>query len=149
MKASLLKPYRLSTVRMSSQLINPSNVHSPRPTYSHIQKIPISSTSTLISIAGQIGLHQDRTIASTFAEQVDLALANLEKCLEAAGATPKDIIKVTQFVVNLDANDKSRSEKYLKFIGDHRPPSTLLGVAALAEPALFYEIEAMAVVHER
>lgn len=135
---------------MSSQLINPPNVHPPRPTYSHVQTTPISSTSTLVTIAGQIGVDPDtQSVASTFAEQVQVALANLGKCLAAAGATPADIIKITHFVVNLDPKDTTRAAAYVKFMGDHRPPSTLLGVAALAEPSILYEVEAMAIVHHK
>ncbi|KIX03906.1 uncharacterized protein Z518_07459 [Rhinocladiella mackenziei CBS 650.93] len=133
---------------MASQLINPSTVHPPRPTYSHIQTIQISPTSTLVTIAGQIGMEPEtKTVPSTFAGQVQVALANLGRCLAAVGATPANIIKTTHFVVNLDPQDTSRAEAYLKFIGDHRPPSTLLGVAALADPNLLYEVEAMAIVH--
>ncbi|KAK5192080.1 hypothetical protein LTR47_003537 [Exophiala xenobiotica] len=135
---------------MSSQLINPPFVHPPRPTYTHVQTTPISPTSTLITIAGQIGIDgKSRTLPPTFSGQVQVALDNLGKCLEAVGATPADIIKVTHFVVNLDPKDNSRAEAYLKFMGDHRPPSTLLGVAALADPELLYEVEAMAIVHRK
>jgi len=134
-------------VTMSSRLINPPSVAAPRPTYSHIQTTPISSTSTLVTIAGQIGLDPDtKTVPPTFSEQVQVALANLGKCLAAVGATPADIIKVTHFVVDLDPKDTSRAEAYVKFMGDHRPPSTLLGVAALADSNLLYEVEAMAIV---
>ena len=133
-----------------SQLINPPDVRPPHPTYSHVQKTPISATSTLVSIAGQVGVPPDSaSAASTFAEQVEIALENLRKCLDAAGATPEDIIKVTQYVVNMDPKDESRRVAYTNFMGDHRPPSTLVGVAALALPDLLYEIEAMAIVHQK
>ncbi len=132
-----------------SQLINPPDVRPPHPIYSHVQLTPISPTSKLVTIAGQIGVPPDSaTAASTFAEQVEIALENLRKCLATAGATPADIIKVTHYIVNLDPKDKTRLAAYTKFIGDHRPPSTLVGVAALAWPELLYEIEAMAIVHQ-
>jgi len=133
-----------------SQLINPSDVRPPHPIYSHVQTTPISPTSTLVTIAGQIGVPPvSSSAASTFAEQVEIALSNLKKCLAAAGATPADIVKVTQYIVNLDPKDKSRVAAYSKFIGDHRPPSTVVGVAALAWPELLYEIEAMAIVQKK
>jgi enamine deaminase RidA (YjgF/YER057c/UK114 family) len=133
-----------------SQLINPADVRPPHPIYSHVQVTPISPTSSLITIAGQIGVPPDSAAAAaTFAEQVEIALDNLRKCLAAAGATPADIIKVTHYIVNLDPKDRSRLEAYTKFIGDHRPPSTLVGVAALAWPELLYEVEAMAIVQRK
>lgn len=134
---------------MSQQLINPPDVRPPHPIYSHVLTTPISPTATLVTIAGQIGVPPDSSAAaSTFAEQVEIALENLRKCLASVGATPANIIKVTHYIVNLDPNDKSRLAAYTKFIGDHRPPSTLVGVAALAWPELKYEIEAMAIVHK-
>src|ERR1700761_5193596 len=112
-----------------SRLINPSDVRPPHPIYSHVQTTPLSATCTLVTIAGQIGVPPDSASAApTYAEQVEIALSNLKKCLAAAGATPADIVKVTHYVVNLDPKDKSRLEAYTKFIGDHRPPSTLVGV---------------------
>lgn len=82
------------------------------------------------------------------ADQVELALANLKKCLDAVGATPHDIISVRQYVVDLLNSDAAvRRDKYLAFMGSARPPVTLLGVATLARKAILYEIEVMAVVH--
>ncbi|KIW93302.1 uncharacterized protein Z519_05907 [Cladophialophora bantiana CBS 173.52] len=135
----------------SFQLINPSDVPPPRPTYSHVQCTPLSSTSTLVTIAGQIGVDiSTGTAPEDFIAQVEIALSNLGKCLAAAGATPKDIVKMTQFVVNLETSDNAaRSEAYCKFLGGHRPPSTLVGVAALAAPNWLYEVEAMAIVHHK
>ncbi len=130
-----------------------SNIQSPRRLSPKTDLLPcllhaLSSTSTLITIAGQLGLSISGQIPSSLADQVALALENLSKCLEAAGATTRDIVKVTQYIVDYDPSERSRAELYLKFIGDHRPPSTLVGVTKLAAPDLLYEIEAMAVVHE-
>ncbi|KIW74127.1 hypothetical protein Z517_12537 [Fonsecaea pedrosoi CBS 271.37] len=135
---------------MSIRLINPPDVPPPRPTYSHVQVTPLSATSTLVTIAGQVGVDpKTKTTPPSFIAQVETALANLGRCLAAVGATPADIVKMTQFVVNLDPTDTSRSEAYSKFLGDHRPPSTLVGVAALATPEWLYEVEAMAIVHQK
>ncbi|OAP61606.1 hypothetical protein AYL99_03809 [Fonsecaea erecta] len=134
---------------MASALINPPNLP-PKPNFSYVQSTPISPTASLITVAGQIGVDPQTNIApSTFAEQVHVALQNLGICLAAAGATPADIVKVQHYVVNLDPKDTSRGEAWLNFIGDHRPPSTLLGVAALATPALLYEVEAMAIIQRK
>lgn len=54
-----------------------------------------------------------------------------------------------QYVVNLLEQDYAkRAELYMKFMGGHTPPSTLIGVQALATKDLLYEIEIMAVVSE-
>ena len=129
------------------KILNPSNVAQPTPTYSHVLKCPISPTASLITVAGQIGVDSTtNTVPPTMGEQVECALTNLDNCLKAAGATAKDIIKVTHYIVNYDPSDRSRIEPYFKLMGDHRPPSTLVGVATLAQKELLYEIEAMAIV---
>ncbi|KAH7356036.1 Endoribonuclease L-PSP/chorismate mutase-like protein [Pyrenochaeta sp. MPI-SDFR-AT-0127] len=130
---------------------NPPNHDTFSPTYSHISRIPISSSHTLVSFAGQIG-HDSTTdsIPATLGEQCTLAFANVDKCLEAAGATKRDIIQVRQYVVNLlrggQGQDPERTKRYLAWIGEHRPPSTLLGVEALANEKLVYEIEIVCLV---
>ncbi len=120
------------------------------PTYSHICDVPISSTSRFISFAGQVG-HDPESgkTPDTLAGQVELALTNVDKCLQAAGAEKKDIISVRQYVVNLQPVDPARGRLYSEWIGDQKPPSTLLGVQSLAAPDLLYEIEITAIVSAR
>lgn len=56
-------------------------------------------------------------------------------------------MKVTQYIVGAEnASDPGRAKLYCAFMGEHRPASTLVGVAFLADPGLLYEIEAMVVV---
>ncbi|KAJ4287717.1 hypothetical protein N0V90_012420 [Kalmusia sp. IMI 367209] len=122
------------------------------PTYSQISSIPVSPTSTLISIAGQIGYDAaTQTIPPTLGEQVTLACANVDKCLEAAGATKADIVQVRQYVVDLlrggKGPDPEGPKRYAEWMGGLKPPSTRLGVQALAKAELVYEIEVVAVVH--
>ena len=129
------------------QLYNPPN-HLPfAPTYSHICSVPISDASRLISFAGQVG-HDSQTgkTPDTLAEQIELALKNVDKCLEASGAKKEDIVSVRQYVVNLQPVDPARGRIYSEWIGNRKPPSTLLGVQSLAARELLYEIEVTAVV---
>ncbi|OAL44451.1 YjgF-like protein [Pyrenochaeta sp. DS3sAY3a] len=136
---------------------NPANHNTFSPTYSHISRVPISATHSIVSFAGQIG-HDSATnsIPPTLGEQCSLAFANVDKCLEAAGATKKDIIQVRQYVVGLlkrgeggRGQDPERAKRYLEWMGDLRPASTLLGVEALANEDLVYEIEVVCVVRNQ
>jgi monoamine oxidase len=129
-------------------LSNPQDVHAPHGSYSHVCQTSLSPTTTLITLAGQVGIYRSDTSTPSFATQVTTALANVGKCLASVGATPKDIIKVTHYVVNLDPKDTSRVEAYVKFVGDHRPPSTLIGVEKLADPRYLYEIDVWAIVNK-
>jgi enamine deaminase RidA (YjgF/YER057c/UK114 family) len=54
---------------------------------------------------------------------------------------------VRQYIVRIEEHDyKGRVERYMTWMGDHTPPSTLIGVAGLATKEMLYEIEVMAVV---
>jgi len=131
---------------------NPPN-HPPfSPTYSHISTVTFSPGSKLISFAGQIGYDPEaQKIPQDYASQVSLALSHVGKCLATAGATKEDIVQVRQYVVGMSKHGteerKARVEAYTSFMGDCKPPSTLIGVESLATPELLYEIEVAAVVH--
>jgi len=60
---------------------------------------------------------------------------------------------VRQYVVNLlrdgQGQDSERAKRYAEWMGGLKPPSTLIGVQALAHKDLFYEIEVVCVVHDR
>ncbi len=73
--------------------------------------------------------------------------ANLGRALAAAGAGPKDVAKITIYVVGY------RRDEHLAIIeaarvtlfGDHKPVDTLVGVATLS-PDYLIEVDAVAVV---
>lgn len=130
---------------------SPNDVAPPHKSYSHICSTTLIGGSKILTFAGQIGVKPDspnREPAPTLREQVSIALENVSKCLAAAGATKNDIVSVRQYIVNLLPMDPCRRELYEEWMGNHRPPSTIMGVVALADERLMYEIEVMAVVHE-
>lgn len=68
---------------------------------------------------------------------------NLEKILEAAGASLSDVLKVTVYLT--DVRDRSLINPVRqKRFGVARPASTLVGVKELAIPGMKIEIEAVA-----
>ena len=75
--------------------------------------------------------------------QVRQVFANMRRVLDAVGATPADVVKVTVYLLDIDdraAINPVRQE----FFGDARPASTLVEVGALAVPGARVEIEAVA-----
>jgi len=138
----------MSTIKVTTS--NPTSIHAPRPTYSHIAHATLPAGSTLVTFSGQIGKKPDGSTPPDFASQVAAALGNLGNCLEELGLGPESILKVTQYIVGAEnAADPGRGKLYLKFMGEHRPASTLVGVAFLAEPDLLYEIEAVSVIEPK
>ncbi|GAB0493417.1 hypothetical protein MMPV_004699 [Pyropia vietnamensis] len=83
-------------------------------------------------------------VGTTLSEQLPLARAALNAALVAVGATPADLLKVTVFVVNYSDADMPAIVENGRALG--YPPSTLVGVAALALPALRVELDATATV---
>ena len=76
------------------------------------------------------------------AAQTRQILVNLNRVLDAAGATMADVLKVTVFLTNIDdraAINPVRQE----FFGSARPASTLIEVSRLALPDMKVEIEAV------
>jgi enamine deaminase RidA (YjgF/YER057c/UK114 family) len=63
--------------------------------------------------------------------------------VQAAGGTIADVVKVTIFVTDITQREKVWQARREFFTGDF-PASTLVQVAALAEPAIKVEIEAIA-----
>src|SRR5438552_15179635 len=69
--------------------------------------------------------------------------AKIRHLVEAAGGTMADITKVTIFVTDISQREKVWRARRECFSGDF-PASTLVQVAALADPSLKVEIEAVA-----
>jgi enamine deaminase RidA (YjgF/YER057c/UK114 family) len=90
--------------------------------------------------AGQVVAPGD---VSAQAEQV---MRNLVEALRAAGCGLDDVLKTTVYVASSDRGDLVAAWDVVRAaFGDHDPPSTLLGVAALGYPDQLVEVEAVAV----
>ncbi len=75
--------------------------------------------------------------------QARQVFALMARVLEAAGAAPADVAKVTVFL--LDVDDRPRINPVRQeFFGAGRPASTLVEVSRLAVPGALLEIEAVA-----
>ncbi len=95
-------------------------------------------------IAGMVARGSDgRVVAGDEYEQAKLIFTKIKNLVEAAGGTMADVVKVTIFVTDISQRDKIWRARREFFTGDF-PASTLVQVAALAEPSLKVEIEAIA-----
>ena len=98
-----------------------------------------------IWVSGTVGIDRNGSIPSSVVEQFDVALANLDTCLRAAGAGAEQVVKVTVFLTNV-ADRALINPARQRYFGVHRPASTLVEVSALVLPELKVEIEAQAVI---
>ncbi len=125
--------------------INPEDMHDPSRIYTHVAVAPPGRT---VYLAGQYGAAADGSaVSAVFAEQVDEALANVRRALDAARAAPRHVTKITHYVVDLDADKRAVLQGAVaRMWPPPKPPSTLLGVARLARPDMAYEIDVVAVI---
>lgn len=139
----------MTSFKQSSQLTisNPAGLYDPSGFgYSHVAEV--TPGARLVFIAGQGGEREDGTYAGDFQAQVKQAFHNLLTALRSAGAGPKDVAKLTVYIVD-------HAESKLGVYGAElmaawgevaKPTCTLVPVPRLALDAMLFEIEAVAVV---
>jgi enamine deaminase RidA (YjgF/YER057c/UK114 family) len=101
----------------------------------------------LVFAAGACPLDESgRVVASgDFEGQALAALENLRTALEAAGSSFEQVLKTTVYVASADRPDLVRVWGVVEqAFAPARPPSTLLGVAALGYDGQLVEVEAVA-----
>jgi len=76
-------------------------------------------------------------------QQAKIIFAKIRSLVEAADGTMADVVKITIFVTDITQREKVWQARREVFTADF-PASTLVQVAALTEPAIKVEIEAIA-----
>jgi reactive intermediate/imine deaminase len=77
--------------------------------------------------------------------QAEKVFDNIGAVLAAADASPKDVVKVTLFLTDIDDRPKINPVRQ-RFFGETRPASTLVEISKLAIPGAKIEVEAVAVL---
>ena len=126
---------------MPISLSNPDGVHTPGSRYSHAALVEGPARRLLVS--GQVGLTPDGHLDHDAEAQIGQALANLGAILAAHGMGPRNVAKITVFLVDRELVPLWREARDAFFDG-HAPASTLLLVAGLANPRFLVEVEAEA-----
>lgn len=123
------------------------------PKHPAYRQLSIATGSRLVFLAGQGAQDAEgRTVGSgDLAAQIEQAYTNIGTALADIGGSFDDVTRLTMYVVDwhpekmpLLAEGMTRAAKKLQI--DLAKPSTLVGVAALAEPDLLIEVEATAVL---
>ena len=140
----------MSTPISHVELFNPSTLFDSTPSFSHVATF--STPVRMVYCAGQVGADVNGKVAEGLEAQVKLAFDNVKECLKAAGASLRDVVKITFYIVGWDAArdgmelGKPLMEFLTDHLGVHRPPSTLLSVAGLAKPEWRFEVDCVAAV---
>jgi enamine deaminase RidA (YjgF/YER057c/UK114 family) len=102
-----------------------------------------------IWVAGQIGCDEAGNFAADLPGQIEQALRNIVAILEAAGAGPSQVVRLTWYMRDLAdyvACLKDIGAAYRRVMGRHFPTMTVIEVKRLVEARALVEIEATAVV---
>ena len=139
----------ISTAATANELtiVNPPNLGDPTPNgYSTVVIAPAGARVAYIS--GQGGFDSTGSLSPDFAAQVKQAYANLRAALDALGARPDQVAKLTVFVVD---HDMSRlgvlTQNVTEMFGDTLPAQTLVPVPKLAIDPMLFEVEAVVVLN--
>ena len=99
---------------------NPEGVHAPAGGYVHVVKY-----NGMIFLSGQFGFDEEGKLASGAEAQAMQVFKNIKTCLEAAGATLDDVLKVTMYVAGL-SNKMAVIGARDHFLEGRYPASTLV-----------------------
>lgn len=104
----------------------------------------------VLAIGGQVGWNAQQVFETTdFVGQFAQTLANIRAILDAAGASPADLVSMTAYVTDLDAyraSLKALGPAWKAHLGRVFPAMALVGVSGLVEPEARVEIQALAVL---
>src|SRR3981189_218759 len=120
---------------------NPKSVAAPIGTYSHGIEAPPSGR--WLHVAGQVGVRPDGSVPATIEEQTEVVWQNILAVLADAGMGIGDVVKITSFLTRYD-NFQRFAQVRAKYLGSHRPASTLLVISSLARPELLVPGAALA-----
>nr|WP_298101034.1 RidA family protein [uncultured Shinella sp.] len=127
-------------------IVNPKTLYDPTPNgYSTAVIVPAGARVAYIS--GQGGQDATGGLSPDFAVQVKQAYANLGAALDALGAKPDQVAKLTVFVVDHDMSKLDvLTRNVTQMFGDRLPAQTLIPVPKLAIDPMLFEVEATVVL---
>ena len=115
------------------------------PSYS--QAVKVTGAQTLLFLAGQVAYDGKGQPAhrGDFAAQAREVFRAIKAQVEAGGGTMASIVKVNTYLTDI-LHRQDLVPLREEFFGKKGPASTLVAVAALAQPDWLIEVEAIAVV---
>jgi reactive intermediate/imine deaminase len=128
---------------MQRHIVHPDGLAAPNG-FSQV----VEFSGKLVVVSGQVAFDAEgRVVGPGDAEaQTRQVFANLRTALAAAGAGLENIVKLTVYLTDIGDLAAVRRVRNEVFDPAAPPASTLVAVAALVDPALRVEIEALAVV---
>lgn len=113
--------------------------NAPKPLGHYSQAVRAAG---LIHVSGQLPIKAEGQSSDPFDEQARIVLRNLLAVLDAAGATPAHVVKVTAYIVGAEHWGRFNAA-YAAAFGDARPARSVVPVPALHHGYLI-ELDAVA-----
>jgi 2-iminobutanoate/2-iminopropanoate deaminase len=113
----------------------------------------VKTEGMFVFVSAQAGRGDDGSWSGSFAEQLDRAIANLRRTLEAGGASLDDVVQLTAFLSdarNGDADCRHGNvfnEVYARHFRANWPVRSRVQ-AVLHDPRCLVELDAMAVIDD-
>lgn len=124
--------------------INPAGAAIPG-----ISSAMVVDSGRLMFLSGHVPIDENGVVLGASLEaQLDQVFKNLNVTLQAAGATPGHLARITIYVRDFQANQLPAIRRARdRFINLSQPPaSALIGVAQLFHPDVLVEVDAVAVL---
>jgi enamine deaminase RidA (YjgF/YER057c/UK114 family) len=135
---------KLPSKASSTKVLQPSGWPQPKG-YAN----GIKARGEMVFVGGMVGWDANERFPTGFAAQTRQALENIVAVLDAGGARPEHVVRMTWYVVDMDEYLAARAELgavYRAVMGAHFPVMALVEVRRLVEPQARVEIEATAVL---
>jgi 2-iminobutanoate/2-iminopropanoate deaminase len=126
---------------MTVRHVNPPGVPAPVAAYSHAAVIEAGTRQVFVS--GQVGVGADGKVPTDLTAEAEQIWRNITGVLAGLGLPVSAIAKITTYAVSGNDLAPIRAAR-AKALGDLKPASTLVVVAALAAPEYRYEVEVVA-----
>lgn len=126
------------------QPVNPPDVAIPG-----ISSAVVVESGKLMFLSGHVPMGEDGNVLPPDLEsQLTQVFKNLDATLEAAGATARNLVRITMYVRDFNADQLPVIRRVRdRFIHQAQPPaSALIGVAELFHPDVLVEVDAVAVL---
>ena len=134
---------------MPVELLNPATL--PQPEF--YRQVAVATGTRTVYLSGQVARDGEGNPVGPgdLAAQVEQAYSNVATALAAVGGSFADIAKLTVYVVDWAPAKMAElftgATRVAERLGiDPVRPTTLIGVAALGEPDMLVEVEAVAVL---
>lgn len=111
----------------------------------------VAARGRMVFTGGLVGWDSAGSFPDGFVAQVRQVLLNTRAVLQAAGAVPEHLVRMTWYVRDMDAylaNLKAVGAAYREVMGRNYPAMALVEVSRLVESSALVEIETTAVVPE-